>query len=138
MGADGFIATKEQNWAEAHEMTFDFILSTASSDEGFDLAPYLSLLKTHGRFIAVGLPEGEGWKVRPQSLLANGCLIGSSHLGSRKETLEMLKLADEKQIKSWVETIPVGEEGVKEALERVHNGNVRYRFTLVDYDKQFQ
>ncbi|KAL6411513.1 hypothetical protein AUP68_05229 [Ilyonectria robusta] len=138
MGADGFIATKETDWAKAHEMTFDFILSTASSDDGFDLAPYLSLLKTHGRFIAVGLPEGAGWQIRPQSLLANGCLIGSSHLGSRKETLEMLQLAGEKQIKSWVETIPVGEEGCGEALERVHNGDVRYRFTLVDYDKQFQ
>ncbi|KAH8714578.1 chaperonin 10-like protein [Ilyonectria robusta] len=138
MGADGFIATKETDWAKAHEMTFDFILSTASSDDGFDLAPYLSLLKTHGRFIAVGLPEGAGWQIRPQSLLANGCLIGSSHLGSRKETLEMLQLAGEKQIKSWVETIPVGEEGCGKALERVHNGDVRYRFTLVDYDKQFQ
>lgn len=138
MGADGFLATKEPNWAQAHEMTFDFILCTASSSDDFDLAPYLSLLKTHGRFIAVGLPEGAGWQIKPQSLISNGCLIGSSHLGSRKETLEMLKLASEKEIKSWVETISVSEEGVGRALERVHEGDVRYRFTLVDYDKQFQ
>ncbi|KAK7225466.1 hypothetical protein V2G26_013469 [Clonostachys chloroleuca] len=138
MGADGFLATKEENWSSEHEMTFDFILCTASSDDGFDLAPYLSLLKTHGRFIAVGLPEGAGWKVRPQSLIANGCLIGSSHLGSRKETLEMLKIAAEQNIKSWVETIPVGEEGCGTALKRVHNGDVKYRFTLVDYEKQFR
>jgi alcohol dehydrogenase (NADP+) len=147
-------------------MNFDMLLCTASADDGFDLAGYLRLLKVHGRFISVGLPEGEGWKVRPMALLANGCLIGAAHLGSRRETLEMLQLAAEKGIKSWVETIPVGEKGVGEACEcfsfsccdipvwfedhqetdwlgaclvdRLHNNDVRYRFTLVDYDKQFQ
>ncbi|KFA68918.1 hypothetical protein S40285_05441 [Stachybotrys chlorohalonatus IBT 40285] len=138
MGADGFLETRVDGWSKEHEMTFDLILSTASSNDDFDLAPYLSLLKVHGKFIAVGLPEGEGWRVSPQSLLSNGCLIGSSHLGSRKETLDMLKLAADKGIKSWVETIPVGEAGCGEALRRVHENNVRYRFTLTDYEKQFK
>lgn len=137
MGAVGLLATSEKDWQKDHEMTFDLILCTASSDDGFDLAPYLSLLRVHGKFVAVGLPEGAGWQVRPQSLISNGCLIGSSHLGSRKETIDMLHLAAEKGIESWVETIPVGEKGCGEALERVHQGDVKYRFTLVDYDKQF-
>lgn len=137
MGADGFLATTEKDWNKEHEMTFDFILSTASSSEGFDLAPYLSLLRVHGKYVSVGLPEGEGWQVSPQSLISNGCLIGSSHLGSRKETLEMLDIAARQGIKSWVETVPVSEKGCAEALERVHKGDVRYRFTLTDYDKQF-
>ena len=115
MGADGFLATQEPNWNTPHEMTFDMLLCTASADEGFDLAAYLSLLKVHGRFISVGLPEGDGWRVKPMALLANGCLIGAAHLGSRKETLEMLALAAEKGIKSWVERISVGEKGVGEA-----------------------
>lgn len=117
MGADGFIETRVADWNVPHEFTFDMILNTASSDEGFDLAPYLSMLRVHGKFISVGLPEGEGSKVRPQSLLANGCMIGASHLGSRKETLEMLRLAAEKGIKSWVETISVSEKGCGEACE---------------------
>lgn len=117
MGADGFLATQEKDWNVPHEMTFDLLLCTASADDGFDLSAYLSLLRVHGRFISVGLPEGSGWQVRPQALLANGCLIGSAHLGSRKETLEMLQLAADKGIKSWVETIPVGEKGCGEACE---------------------
>ena len=120
MGADGFLATQEKDWNVPHEMTFDMLLCTASADDGFDLSAYLSLLKVHGRFISVGLPEGSGWKVRPQALLANGCLIGSAHLGSRKETLQMLQLAADKGIKSWVETIPVGEKGCGEACEYPH------------------
>jgi alcohol dehydrogenase (NADP+) len=117
MGVDGYLETQVEGWSIPHEMSFDIILCNASSDDGFDLAPYLSLLKVHGKFIAVGLPEGAGWMVRPQSLLANGCLIGSSHLGSRKETLDMLKLAEKQGIKSWVETIPVEEEGVGQACK---------------------
>ncbi|KAK3291224.1 chaperonin 10-like protein [Chaetomium fimeti] len=138
MGADGFLATSSPGWNLPHEMTFDMLLCTASADDGFDLSAYLSLLRVHGRFVSVGLPEGEGWRVRPMALLANGCLIGAAHLGSRQETLEMLRLAAQKGIKSWVETIPVGEKGVGEALERLHKNDVKYRFTLVDYDKQFQ
>ncbi|KAF4995844.1 hypothetical protein FDECE_12677 [Fusarium decemcellulare] len=137
LGADDFLATVEPGWNKEYARKFDFILSTASSADGFDLSDYLSLLKVHGKFIAVGLPEGAGWQIRPQSLLTNGCLIGSSHLGSRREVLEMLQLAADKDIKSWVETIPISEEGVGLALERLHMGDVRYRFTLVDYDKQF-
>jgi alcohol dehydrogenase (NADP+) len=117
MGADGFLATSEKDWKIPHEMTFEMLLCTASADDGFDLAAYLSLLKVHGRFISVGLPEGEGWKVRPMALLANGCFIGAAHLGSRKETLEMLQLAADKGIRSWVERIPLGEKGVGEARE---------------------
>lgn len=117
MGADGFLATQEKDWNVAHEMTFDLLVCTASADDGFDLSGYLSLLKVHGRFISVGLPEGEGWRVRPQSLLSNGCLIGSAHLGSRRETLDMLQLAADKGIKSWIETIPIGEKGVGEACK---------------------
>jgi len=137
LGADGFIATADEDWNEPHIMTFDLIVNTASSTEGFDLSKYLTLLDVHGRWVSVGLPEGGGQEVKTQSFLKNGCLIGASHLGSRKEVLAMLKLAVDKGIKSWVETIPISTEGLKEALTRLHNNDVRYRFTMVDYDKAF-
>jgi alcohol dehydrogenase (NADP+) len=101
------------------------------------LDKYLSLLDVHGRWVSVGLPEGSGQEVKAQSFLKNGCLIGASHLGSRKECLAMLKLAAEKGLESWVETIPISAEGLKTALTRLHGNDVRYRFTMVDYDKCF-
>jgi len=138
MGANGYLATADgKNWNEGHIMTFDLIVNTASSNEGFDLGAYLKLLDVHGRWISVGLPEGEGQMVKTQDFLTNGCLIGGSHLGSRKETLAMLKLAAEKGIKSWVEEIDISEGGLKEALTRLHANDVRYRFTLVGYEKTF-
>ncbi|KAH8589965.1 chaperonin 10-like protein [Bisporella sp. PMI_857] len=137
LGADGFLATADKDWNKEHEMTFDLIINTSSSTENFDLAAYLSLLDVHGRWVSVGLPEGSGQKVRAQDLLSNGCLIGASHLGSRKEVLAMLALAAEKGIKSWVEEIEISAEGLKTALERLHANDVRYRFTLTGYEKEF-
>ena len=137
MGADGFIASADKDWNEPHIMTFDLIINTASSSEGFDLAKYLSLLDVHGRWVSVGLPEGSGQEVKAQDFLKNGCLIGASHLGSRKEVLAMLKLAEEKGIKSWVEEIEISAEGLTDALTRLHDNDVRYRFTLTGYEKQF-
>lgn len=139
MGADGFIATGDEGWEKKEEniMTFDLIINTASSSDGFDLGKYLGLLDVHGRWIGVGLPEGAGQEVKSQTFLSNGCLIGASHLGSRKEVLAMLKLADEKKIESWVEEIKIGAEGLKEAVTRLDKNDVRYRFTMTGYDEAF-
>lgn len=106
-GAHGFIATEDENWNEPHRMTFDLIINTANSSEGFDLGKYISLLDVHGKWISVGLPEGEGQEVKSHMFMENGCLIGASHLGSRKEMLEMLNLAANKGIKPWVETVDI-------------------------------
>jgi alcohol dehydrogenase (NADP+) len=115
LGADGFIATEDKEWTKPHKMSFDLIVNTASGSDGFDLNAYLSLLDVHARWVSVGLPEGEGQEVKSHMFMSNGCLIGASHLGSRKEMLRMLRLAADKGIQPWVEEIPISEEGCKEA-----------------------
>ncbi|KAG8159176.1 hypothetical protein KVR01_010837 [Diaporthe batatas] len=69
--------------------------------------------------------EDRGTEVSTWTQIENGCLIGASHLGSRKEALEMLRLAADKG------------EGLKVALERCRRSAVRYRFCLTGYDKEF-
>jgi alcohol dehydrogenase (NADP+) len=137
LGADGFIATADKDWNEPHMMTFDLILNTANSSEGFDLEKYLSLLDVHGRWVSVGLPEGSGQEVKTQTFMNNGCLIGASHLGSRREMLAMLQLAVDKGLESWVEEIEISAEGLKTAVTRLKKNDVKYRFTLTGYDKAF-
>lgn len=138
LGADGFLATADEKWNEAHIMTFDLIVNTASSFEGFDLDAYIALLDVHARWVSVGLPEGEGIKIRNQSFLANGCLIGASHLGSRRETLEMLQLAADKGIRTWIEEVPINEKNLADVMTRLHNNDVKYRFCLTNYQDQFK
>ncbi|KAL1857503.1 hypothetical protein VTK73DRAFT_8076 [Phialemonium thermophilum] len=137
MGADGFLATSEKGWNEPHIMTFDLIISTANSFEGFDLDAYLSLLDVHGKWVSVGLPEGEGVKVRSQTFLGNGCFFGSSHLGSRRETLEMLQLAADKGVKTWVQEVPLNEANLADIMKKMKKSDVRYRYCLTNYEEQF-
>ncbi|KAK9322261.1 hypothetical protein V1517DRAFT_361565 [Lipomyces orientalis] len=137
LGADVFLATEKKGWNAEYKRKLDLIVNCANSTDGFALGEYLSLLKTHGRFINVGLPEGDGYKINPMSLLSNGVLIGTTHIGSKTEILEMLDLAAEKGIRPWVTTIPVSAAGCGEALKKCYENKVRYRITLVDFDKAF-
>lgn len=137
LGADGYIATAEADWEVPHKFSFDLIVNCANSSEGFDLARYLSMMDVHGRWVSVGLPEEEGQVIKAQNLISNGVLIGASHLGSRREMLEMLQLAADKGLQGWVEEIPIGEEGLKDAMLRMKKGDVHYRFTLTGYEKVF-
>ena len=137
MGADGYLATSEKGWNEPHRMTFDLIVNTANSFEGFDMAAYLSVLDVHGKWVSVGLPGGEGITMRNQDLLPNGCFIGSSHLGSRRETLEMLQLAADKGINTWVQEIPIGPDGLKKAMDALNDHTVRYRSCMTNYEDAF-
>ena len=137
MGADGFLATSEKGWSEPHKMTFDIIINTAKSFEGFQLGEYLSLLDIHGHWNSVGMPGGDGITVRNQDFIDNGCYIGSSHLGSRREMLEMLQLAADKGLKSWVEEIPISTQGLKQAMDKLQNNTVRYRSCMTDFEKAF-
>lgn len=95
------------------------------------------MMDVHGHFISVGLPEEEGQVIKAQNLISNGVLIGATHLGSRREMLQMLQLAADKDLKPWVEEVQIGEEGLKQAVTRMKKGDVRYRFTLTGYDKVF-
>lgn len=140
MGAAGLLATSEKGWNEPHKMTFDLIVSTSNNfGEGFDLSAYLSLLDVHGKFVSVGMPEDAELKISPQALNGSGCFIGASHLGSRREMLEMLKLAADKKLHSWVVEVPISEENLSKTLKDLHenSGAVKYRYCMVDYDKAF-
>lgn len=137
MGADGFIATGEEGWDEPHKMTFDLIVNTANSGDGFELNRYLGLLDVHGRWSSVGLPGGDGFTIKNFDFIANGCFIGTTHLGSRREMLEMFELVAAKGITSWVEEIPISRAGLQKAMEKLQKSSVRYRSCMVGYEDAF-
>jgi alcohol dehydrogenase (NADP+) len=138
MGAKDFIVTKEKGWAEPWKFHFDFVINCADATDQFDLSEYFSILKVNGHFHMVGFPDNKLPAMNAQVFAANGCYMGASHIGNRPEMEEMLKLASEKNIKSWVEEIQLSEDGIKQAVERVaKNDNVKYRLTLTGFDKVF-
>ena len=137
LGADHFVCTKEDKWAEPLAFTFDFILNAADMTNEFDMAAYMSTLSVNGTFHNVGLPDESLPQIKAQLFATNGSKIGGSHIGSRPEALAMLKLASEKGIHPMIETLDISEKGCKEAVEKVKVNDVRYRITLTGFDKAF-
>ncbi|TGZ80840.1 NADPH-dependent medium chain alcohol dehydrogenase [Ascodesmis nigricans] len=137
MGAKEVILTNKEKWSDKWKLKFDMLLNTADAADGFDMSEYLGCLNVHGRFWNAALPDKPLPQIKAFDLATNGAFICGSHIGNREECLEMLKLAADKGIEGWVETIDISEDGCKEALERLNKNDVRYRFTLVGFDKAF-
>ena len=137
LGAKDFVISSEKGWADKHQFAFDFVLNTADMTHQFNLEEYLSICKVNARFHQVGLPDEPLPTLKVNMFMSNGSSIGASHIGNRPECLAMLKLAAEKKLQPMVETVPISEKGCAEAVSRVANNKIKYRFTLTDYDKAF-
>lgn len=59
------------------------------------------MLDVHGKLISVGIPDNDFPAMTPFSLVSNGCFFGGSHIGSKKEALQMLDIAAKKGVKPW-------------------------------------
>jgi len=129
MGADEFVTTGNSDFQKKWQGELDLVICTADVSSGIPLNELISTLTVHGRFIIVAMPDDALPEIKSQTLASNGVLIGGSHIGSKKEAIEMLKLAAEKGVKSWVEELPMKECG--KAVENVKDGKARYRYVLI-------
>jgi uncharacterized zinc-type alcohol dehydrogenase-like protein len=125
LGAHNFVVTTDPNQVEAVRGSFDFILDTVSAEHDFGL--YLSLLKTNGTHICVGVPA------EPNKIPAFGIIVGrksvaGSAIGGIPETQEMLDFCAEHNIVSEIEMINM--KDIHSAYERMEKGDVRYRFVI--------
>ncbi|ORY85121.1 NADP-dependent alcohol dehydrogenase [Protomyces lactucae-debilis] len=128
MGATHFLATSDGEKAiSAHRRSLDLIVCTVNDFEEGQLEGYLSLLKVHGRFMLVGVPD-KPLNFLAFPLIANGISIGGSAIGSPKEIADMLELVRKHDIKTWKKIWPM--EQVNEALLDMERGNARYRHVL--------
>uniref|UniRef100_A0A0C9QR47 TSA: Wollemia nobilis Ref_Wollemi_Transcript_13217_1318 transcribed RNA sequence n=1 Tax=Wollemia nobilis TaxID=56998 RepID=A0A0C9QR47_9CONI len=124
LGADKFIVSSDKEQMEASSKTLDFIIDTASGDHPIDL--YMPLLKTAGVFVMVGFPSEI--KIHPGNLLIGMKTIAGSITGGTKDTQEMIDFCAKEGIYPKIEVIPI--QKVNEALERMINKDVRYRFVI--------
>lgn len=125
LGAHNFVVTSDPAQLEAVKGSFDFILDTVSAVHDMDL--YISLLKTNGTHICVGVPS-EAYAIQPFSLLGGRKSVAGSGIGGIAETQEMLDFCAEHDIVSDIELIDIN--NVTTAYERMLKGDVRYRFVI--------
>ncbi|CAI0441869.1 unnamed protein product [Linum tenue] len=124
LGADRFVVSSDGEQMKALYKSLDFIIDTASGDHPFD--PYMSTLKTGGVLVLVGFPSEV--KFSPASLLLGSRTVAGSVTGGTRVTQEMLEFCAAHKIYPKTEVIPI--QYVNEALERLINRDVKYRFVI--------
>ncbi|RZK92387.1 MAG: NAD(P)-dependent alcohol dehydrogenase [Pedobacter sp.] len=125
LGAHHFVVTSDKAQLKAVQASFDFILDTVSAPH--DMNMYLSLLKTNGTHICVGVPT-EAMSIQAFSLLGGRKSVAGSGIGGIPETQEMLDFCAEHNIVSDIELIDI--KDITAAYERMVKGDVRYRFVI--------
>lgn len=125
LGAHKFVVTIDPEQLKSVTGYFDFILDTVSAPH--DLNLYISLLKTKGTHVCIGVPP------TPYELQAFGLIMGrksivGSLIGGLPETQEMLDFCAENGIVSDIELIDI--KNINEAFDRMIKGDVRYRFVI--------
>jgi uncharacterized zinc-type alcohol dehydrogenase-like protein len=125
LGADEFIATRDEQVFEQHAGRFDLIIDTVSAPH--NLNAYLGLLRRDGVMVLVGLPE-ESPPLDPGPLIMKRRRLAGSLIGGIQETQEMLDFCAAHGVASDVEVIPI--QQINEAYERMLKSDVRYRFVI--------
>jgi alcohol dehydrogenase (NADP+) len=125
LGANKFVLTSNPAQAKSVKGYFDFIIDTVSADHDFRF--YLSMLKTNGTHILVGLPS-KPLEISPFSIVGGRKSVAGSSIGGLPETQEMLDYCAEHNIVSDIELIDI--KDINQAYERMVKGDVRYRFVI--------
>jgi len=125
LGAHHFVVTSDKQQLRSRRNTFDFILDTVSAPHDFRM--YMSMLKTNGTHILVGLPP-KPIEIPPFSLTNQRRSVAGSGIGGIPETQEMLDFCAEHQIACDIEMIDI--KDINSAYERMVKGDVRYRFVI--------
>lgn len=125
LGAHHFVITTNKDEFKAAAKSFDFILDTVSAEH--DIASYMSLLKTNGTHICVGVPPKPA-QIPPFSLIMSRNSVAGSMIGGIAETQEMLDFCGEHNITSDVEVIDMNY--IDEAYSRMEKNDVKYRFVI--------
>jgi alcohol dehydrogenase (NADP+) len=124
LGAAGFLLTADEDQVQQARGRFDLILDTISADH--DLSPQLRMLALDGTLSVLGNPLMAGPRIL--ELTAGRKKLTSSGTGGTKGTAEMLAFCSVHRITADVEVL--ASSRVKEALNRLEEGDVRYRFVL--------
>lgn len=125
LGAHKFLLSSDPKQMKASKRSFDFILDTVSAPH--ELKQYLSLLKTNGTHIMVGIPP-EPSQLHPFDLMSGRKSVAASGIGGIPETQEMLDFCAKHNIVSDIEIINI--KDITQAYERMIKGDVRYRFVI--------
>jgi uncharacterized zinc-type alcohol dehydrogenase-like protein len=124
-GAEEFILAQDQASMEGVRYSFDLLLYTSHAKG--DWTPLVNSLKTRGRLVVLGFPDGPV-TFDPLELVVHESSISGSLVANRTTMREMLAFAQEHGISPEVEIMPMTQ--VNQAIRRVKENKARYRIVL--------
>ncbi len=125
LGAHKFVVTSNTESVKGVTGYFDFILDTVSAAHDFNF--YMSLLRTNGVHICVGIPPTPA-EISAFTIVGNRRSLVGSMIGGLPETQEMLDYCAAHNIVSDIEMINI--KDIHKAYDRMLKGDVRYRFVI--------
>ncbi|WFD00273.1 alcohol dehydrogenase (NADP(+)) [Malassezia yamatoensis] len=126
LGADEFVAAKENPEFKGVEKVDYLFVSTSSQP---DWSQYFKAMAPRGRIVPLTV-SFEDMKHPYGEILFYELSITGSLVARRQVHREMLDFSSRHQVKPIIEELPMTEEGLNEAFERLEKGDVRYRFVL--------
>ncbi|ORY59189.1 chaperonin 10-like protein [Pseudomassariella vexata] len=127
LGAHEFVAMKGKTELKV-ERKVDRLLVTTSAQPDWKLL--LSVLAPEASIHPLSVDEGD-FQFPYMGLVAQGLTVQGSAVAPRGIHKDMLEFAALHQIKPVVEKFPMSEEGIKEAMDKLERGDVRFRAVLV-------
>ncbi|MGW4231236.1 NAD(P)-dependent alcohol dehydrogenase [Streptomyces sp. NPDC004980] len=124
LGAHALVVSTDPEQMKEARDSFDVVVDTVSAPH--DLGPYLRLVAMDGTLSQLGYLGPV--TVETMDLLAGRKKLSSAGSGGRPATAAMLDFCAEHGITADIELLPSAR--VNEALDRLRNNDVRYRFVL--------
>jgi D-arabinose 1-dehydrogenase-like Zn-dependent alcohol dehydrogenase len=132
LGASEFVATADAKELKVENKITRLLVTTSAQP---DWSKLLQILDMQAVIYPLSVDEGD-FKFPYMAMLANGIRIQGSVVATRATHREMLEFAGHHGVKPICETFPMTEEGIKEAMDKLDKGQVRYRAVLVNEDKE--
>ena len=126
LGADEFVASRE-NPAFEGVKKIDFLFVSTSAQP--DWKEYFPLMNPDSTIVP--LTVGSGDMVHPyEDIVEKQLKIYGSVVGKRYTHRKMLEFAARHNVRAMIEELPMTEEGLNTAFERLEKDDVRFRFVL--------
>jgi uncharacterized zinc-type alcohol dehydrogenase-like protein len=126
LGADEVFLSTDRKAMAAHELKFDFILSTVP--DPYDVNPYVKLLKRDGSLVSVGVLAAYEKPLDNSEVAFHRRTVAGSLIGGVAETQEVLDFCAQHGISADVELIPI--QDINDAFDRMQEGEVRFRYVI--------
>lgn len=109
-----------------HRGTQDWVISTIPVK--YDLAAYTALVRPHGSFTQVGMPDGFSLTLNALALSVSRVNVNASLIGGIPETQEVVHYCADNHVRPDIQVIPADE--VTAAWVKVQNKEARYRYVI--------